>query len=202
MKLKGARSSSTKDPNKHFANWPTGNDWVSRDDSDSESQYSETATIDDNIGAGRTLDTYFFQPLGNKLEEIMQRKRHDAAPAQSPNNPPHADDEVSEHNHQTASSHSTMSTIDDNIGAGLTVDKYFYQPVGRRIEKLASRIRMSIFTVSPVQILHYLIDRYPYSSDGFGGEPGQLYVILFRLHDAHSGRDVVAGVRSLIKQAQ
>lgn len=49
---------------------------------------------------------------------------------------------------------STTATMDDNRGAGLTVDKYFYQPVGRKIEMLAFRIAIPF--LSPAKIFHYI----------------------------------------------
>jgi hypothetical protein len=52
------------------------------------------------------------------------------------------------------SSFSTTATMDNNPGAGCTVDKYFYQPMGRRIEKLAMRIVMPI--LSPNRIFQYI----------------------------------------------
>lgn len=41
----------------------------------------------------------------------------------------------------SVSSFSTTATTDDNPGAGWTVDKYFYQPAGRRIEKRHSELQ-------------------------------------------------------------
>lgn len=46
----------------------------------------------------------------------------------------------------SVSSFSTMATTDDNCGAGWTVDKYFYQPVGRKIEKNAFQIAMPLLS--------------------------------------------------------
>ena len=48
--------------------------------------------------------------------------------------------------------------MDDNPGAGLTIDKYFYQPVGRAIERLALYIgmRLNVFQPSQAQILRFL----------------------------------------------
>ena len=57
------------------------------------------------------------------------------------------------------SSFSTNATMDDNPGTGLTIDKYFYQPVGRAIEKFALKIalKLNIYHPSPAQILRFLI---------------------------------------------
>lgn len=51
-------------------------------------------------------------------------------------------DESDDDDASSVSSFSTTATTDDNPGAGWTVDKYFYQPAGRRIEKTAFRIAM------------------------------------------------------------
>lgn len=56
------------------------------------------------------------------------------------------------------SSDSTLATIDDNPGTGWTVDKYFYQPVGRRIEKILFRIAMPL--LSPGNILQHIQIKY------------------------------------------
>lgn len=56
------------------------------------------------------------------------------------------------------SSFSTTATMDDNPGAGMTVDKYFYQPAGRRIEKLAFRIAMPL--LSPGRIFRLIEEHH------------------------------------------
>ena len=58
----------------------------------------------------------------------------------------------------SVTSFSTNATMDGNPGAGLTIDKYFYQPVGRAIEKFALKIvgRLNIYHPSPAQILRFL----------------------------------------------
>ena len=45
------------------------------DDGDAKSidSFSTTATVDDNPGTGRVLDTYFFQPAGRRIERIAMR---------------------------------------------------------------------------------------------------------------------------------
>ena len=64
-----------------------------------------------------------------------------------------------EDNTMTLSSFSTMATMSDNPGAGLAIDKYFYQPVCRAIEKFAMKIalKLNIYHPSPAQILRFLI---------------------------------------------
>ena len=48
----------------------------------------------------------------------------------------------------------TMETIDDNPGPGRTIDTYFCQPVGRKIERFAMRIKIS--SLPPWRIFQYL----------------------------------------------
>ena len=45
------------------------------DDGDAKSidSFSTTATVDDNPGTGRVLDTYFFQPAGRRIERFAMR---------------------------------------------------------------------------------------------------------------------------------
>ena len=47
------------------------------DDNDGDTRsiesFSTTATVDDNPGTGRVLDTYFFQPAGRRIERLAMR---------------------------------------------------------------------------------------------------------------------------------
>ena len=43
------------------------------DDTSSIGSFSTTATADDLPGTGRTLDTYFFQPAGRRVEKLLLR---------------------------------------------------------------------------------------------------------------------------------
>ena len=56
------------------------------------------------------------------------------------------------------SSCSTNAMMDDIPGTGRTIDKYFYQPVGRAIERFAPKItmRFNFGHPSPAQILRFL----------------------------------------------
>ena len=58
---------------------------------------------------------------------------------------------------------STNATMDDNTGAGRTIDKHFYQPAGRAIERFAFKIgmRFNICHPPPVQILRFIIGSCP-----------------------------------------
>ena len=58
------------------------------------------------------------------------------------------------------SSCSTHATMDNIPGPGRTIDMYFYQPVGRSIERFTLKIgiRLNICHPSPAQILHYFLE--------------------------------------------
>ena len=57
-------------------------------------------------------------------------------------------------------SYSTEATMDNLPGPGRTIDTYFYQPVGRAIEKFTLKIgiRLNICHPSPAQILRYFLE--------------------------------------------
>lgn len=55
---------------------------------------------------------------------------------------------------------STNATMDDNPGPGRVVDKFIYQFLGRKIERLANRY-ISIYFLSPDRIVEYLWIREP-----------------------------------------
>ena len=96
---------------------------------------------------------------------------------------------------------STNATMDNNPGVGLTIDKYFYQPVGRAIEKYALKIamRLNICHPSPAQILRLL---------GLGLSPAyetwssvQKPCYLINLISAERP-SAVPGILSLVQQSQ
>lgn len=90
------------------------------------------------------------------------------------------------------SSFSTTATTDDNPGAGWTVDKYFYQPVGRRIENLAFQISMPF--LSPFRIFQYIEEHHFNGALSFD----QLFMPMFTNLDSV----YLAGLNSLIHQTQ
>lgn len=87
---------------------------------------------------------------------------------------------------------STNSTMDNIPGTGRTIDTYFYQFFGRKIERLIFRI--SIAHLSPDRILHFLwVDNIAFPDSRFSLSH-TIYVIR---------NDVqVAGLKSLVKQSQ
>ena len=101
------------------------------------------ATMDDNIGAGRTLDKYFFQPTGKFIErffaKIALRLHITPEGVLVPANMIPSSDNASL---LTGSSTSTMT---DNPGTGRVIDKYIYQVLGRMLERCAGRIAMATY---------------------------------------------------------
>ena len=100
------------------------------------------ATMDDNIGAGRTLDKYFYQPAGRWVEHafmtvaLLLHVNHGGSvrvPLVVP--VPVLD----------SASVSDTSTISNNPGTGRIIDKYIYQRVGRMLEQCAGRIAMATY---------------------------------------------------------
>lgn len=106
---------------------------------------------------------------------------------------------VDEDDTSSISSFSTTATADNIPGAGRTVDMFFYQPVGRWIERLA--MRLAISSLNPDQILRYIEAK------------AVLYYFLdaknLPLHDAintirgrPNGPTIFAGLKTLVKQTQ
>ena len=94
----------------------------------------------------------------------------------------------------------TMETTDDNPGAGRTVDKYFFQPIGRKIERFAMRI--TITSLPPWKISQYFdttLDLYVNVVYSFHSNIGQA---LAGLDELKRGSTIIAGLKSLVKQTQ
>ena len=94
---------------------------------------------------------------------------------------------------------STTATIDDNPGTGRVLDTYFYQPAGRRIERLA--LRFTIAYLHPWRISEFLCT----FREGMGwlAEKGTLRRALeFFGRLGIRGSTAVAGLKSLVRQAQ
>ena len=99
------------------------------------------------------------------------------------------------------SSFSTMATMDDNPGAGLTIDKYFYQPVGRAIEKFALKIaiRLNICHPSPALIIRVLglVPQSTIHYSAAGKKPSDVIDVI------SAERPTAApGILSLVQQSQ
>lgn len=94
----------------------------------------------------------------------------------------------------SASSTSTTATTDDNRGAGWTVDKYSYQPVGRRIEKLAFHIAMPL--LSPGRIFQYI------KGNNLHERLPALFLTSSEIDHADLKSVYVAGLNCLVHQTQ
>lgn len=92
---------------------------------------STNATLDNQAGAGKTLD-YVYQRLGRKLE-VGIRKVIGIIGDRSRTKLAIRDDSDDEFNDQQ--SMISNETVDDLPGPGRTLDKHLYQPLGRRLEK-------------------------------------------------------------------
>ena len=93
-------------------------------------------------------------------------------------------------------SFSTTATIDDNPGTVL--DTYFFQPAGRRIERLA--MRFTIRYLYPWRIASF-IDRV-FGSIYYLPQKITLSDALNNISDYPDSPTVVAGLKGLVQQAQ
>ena len=98
--------------------------------------------MDDNIGAGRTLDKYFFQPAGRWVEHafmtvalLLHVNQGGSVRVPLAFTPPVPDN----------ASVSDTSTVSNNPGTGRIIDKYIYQVLGRMLERCAGRIAMATY---------------------------------------------------------
>ena len=99
--------------------------------------------MDDNIGAGRTLDKYFFQPTGKFIERIFAKialslhiTREGVVVTA---------DMIPSSDNASLLTGSSTSTMTDNPGTGRIIDKYIYQVLGRMLERCAGRIAMATY---------------------------------------------------------
>ena len=97
--------------------------------------------MDDNIGAGRTLDKYFFQPAGRWVEQafmtvaLLLHANQGGVRVSPVVVVPVLD----------SASVSDTSTVTNNPGPGRIIDKYIYQVLGRMLERCAGRIAMATY---------------------------------------------------------
>ena len=95
-------------------------------------------------------------------------------------------------------SFSTTATADDNPGTGRVLDTYFFQPIGRRIERLA--MRFTIRYLHPRRIEAFMsrgIGCYPWFAPKL-----TLSHTLREIDGYWSGPTFVSGLKSLVQQAQ
>ena len=99
--------------------------------------------MDDNIGTGRTLDKYFFQPTGKFIERIFAKialQLH-----MTPEGVLVTADMIPSSDNASLLTGSSTSTMTDNPGTGRVIDKYIYQVLGRMLERCAGRIAMATY---------------------------------------------------------
>lgn len=96
---------------------------------------------------------------------------------------------------------STMATIDNQPGTGRSLDTYVFQPLGRRIERLA--MRLTIASLHPARIALYIetdwSDFHPYYHHHHSSIDD---VIALVCTSFPNGSTVVAGMKGLVKQTQ
>ena len=96
---------------------------------------------------------------------------------------------------------STTATVDDNPGTGRMLDKYFYQPAGWGVERLA--LRFTIRYLHPWRISEFL---NAFASGGIYLNVEEKTTLEMTLHYIDSsgsgGSATVAGLKSLVRQAQ
>ena len=102
-------------------------------------------------------------------------------------------------------SFSTTATVDDNPGTGRVLDTYFFQPAGRRIERLA--MRFTIRHLHPSRIEAYIAGVNAYYSKF--DIKFTLSIALREIDRVHLlwptvvfGPTVISGLKSLVRQAQ
>ena len=97
-------------------------------------------------------------------------------------------------------SFSTTATVDDNPGTGRVLDTYFFQPAGRRIERLA--MRFTIWHLHPSRIEAFI------APEKIGLLPwhGTKLTLSIALRNVgrwyFSGTTIISGLKSLVRQAK
>ena len=95
-------------------------------------------------------------------------------------------------------SFSTTATADDNPGTGRVLDTYFFQPIGRRIERLA--MRFTIRHLHPLRIeafIHRNLVYFPWLA------PERILGLALQdINTFRSGSTIIAGLKGLIQQTQ
>lgn len=103
-------------------------------------------------------------------------------------------------NNNSITSFSTTATADNLPGTGRTVDTYIFQPVGRRIERLA--MRFTIASLHPACIAQYIetdeTEYFPYSFNWYTLNEVVADLCGYR----QNGSTILAGMKGLVKQTQ
>ena len=99
---------------------------------------------------------------------------------------------------RSVESFSTTATVDNNPGTGRALDMYFFQPLGRRIERLA--MRFTIRHLHPLRIeafIHGNLVYFPWLAP-----ERTLGLALQDINTFRSGPTIIAGLKDLIQQTQ
>lgn len=179
------------------------------DDVNTINSFSTTATADNLPGAGRAIDTYIYQPVGRRIERLAKRfttlssqnrtGSEDIGDAAIYSTSTTAYSSDSDDSANSVNSFSTTATANNLPGAGRAVDTYIFQPMGRRIERLA--MRYTIASLHPARIAQYMgtdstFDLHYYSYMSLND------VIKDLCTSRPNGSTIVAGMKGLIKQTQ
>lgn len=100
----------------------------------------------------------------------------------------------------SVSSHSTNSTIDDNIGTGRLMDKYLYQKGGRKLERLIFYVRIKMTKLDPAQICQYFESSYKTSPSS--GTKQTLQECVCAIGSLENGYTNLSGLKSLVQQTR
>lgn len=100
----------------------------------------------------------------------------------------------------SVSSHSTNSTIDDNIGTGRLVDKYLYQKGGRKLERLIFYVRIKTTKPDPSQICRYFESLY--WRNQFSGREKTLQQCAYLIGLYENGSTNLSGLKNLVQQTR
>ena len=167
------------------------------------------ATMDNNIGAGRTLDNYMYQPAGKFIERLLAYIAFMLRGANVRNPrpvPAPGSDSASD-----AVSTTSTATATDIPGTGRIIDKCIYQVLGRMLERCAGRIAMS--TYLSARTIRLTIEEVWYNVEI--KEPccvcqaasvrqmsveEKVRMAVSRVEDAPSGAFILSGIKELTKR--
>ena len=99
---------------------------------------------------------------------------------------------------RSVESFSTTATVDNNPGTGRELDMYFFQPLGRRIERLA--MRFTIRHLHPLRIEAFIAGGIVYFP--WLAPERTLGLALQDINTFRSGPTIIAGLKGLIQQTQ
>ena len=186
-----------RDPEGHFEN----TDDVSLS---SRASFSTMSTMDDLPGAGRTLDTHFYQPAGRFVERLLMTIM--LLLHLSPGGGVRIPSDI-----QSLTTGSDTSTITNNPGPGRIIDKYVYRILGRMLERCAGRIAMSSFL--PAFTIYFRIEdlwhgveikepcficRNPNVASMSTSE--KIKMAVSRIEEAPSGAFILSGVKEITRR--